>query len=408
MGGPLDTLRRGISWVVSWWPALLLGLATIGAYGAVYYSFGVLLAPIRDATGWSTSTLAGGFSLSVLAGGAAGVLAGRVLDRFGARPILIVAVGVGCASLLAASYARESWQFIAAWMLGGGAVAGGLYYNVTMSVTARLYPARRAAAFSVLTLLGALAGPIFYPLSGWLVATFEWRIALRLLVLALAVCTLPAAIFVQVGRSAPPRPSDDRGDRDSLLSALLDQRVLYTLATIGVVSLGTSALTVHQVPAMQATGISLAAASAIAGTRGFFQFSGRMFLSPLVARLGIVGALCACYAGSAAGTGLLVAAGPIVLVFGFIALTGITLGLLSPLHGLFATEAYGETRLGTLMGVQQVVASVSGAAGPWIAGLTFDLVGSYSLVLIASALLQLGGIGFLIAQRRARATGGRS
>ena len=291
MGGPLDTLRRGLSWVVSWWPALLLGLATIGAYGAVYYSFGVLLAPIRDATGWSTSTLAGGFSLSVLAGGAAGVLAGRVLDRFGARPILIVAVGVGCASLLAASYARESWQFIAAWMLGGGAVAGGLYYNITMSVTARLYPARRAAAFSVLTLLGALAGPIFYPLSGWLVATFEWRIALRLLVLALAVCTLPAAIFVQVGRSAPPRPSDDRGDRDSLLSALLDQRVLYTLATIGVVSLGTSALTVHQVPAMQATGISLAAASAIAGTRGFFQFSGRMFLSPLVARLGIVGAV---------------------------------------------------------------------------------------------------------------------
>ncbi len=89
-------------------------------------------------------------------------------------------------------------------------------------------------------------------------------------------------------------------------------------------------------------------------------------------------------------------------------MTGITLGLLSPLHGLFATEAYGETRLGTLMGVQQVVASVSGAAGPWIAGLTFDLVGSYSLVLIASALLQLGGIGFLIAQRRARATGGRS
>jgi len=184
---------------------------------------------------------------------------------------------------------------------------------------------------------------------------------------------------------------------------LLDRRVLYTLAMIGGVSLGTSALTLHQVPAMQATGISLATASAIAGTRGLFQFGGRMFLSPLVSRLGIVGALAACYLLSGVGTGLLAAAGSVALVVGFIAMTGVGLGLLSPLHGLFAADIYGETRLGTLMGVQQVVVSVCGAAGPWIAGVVLDSTGSYSVILVAAALLQVGAIAFLIAQPRSHA-----
>ena len=130
---------------------VLLGWATIGAYGAVYYSFGVLLQPVREATGWSVSALTAGFSAGVLLGGAGGVLAGRALDRIGPRPVLGVALGLGCTALLGASYAPELWHFIASWAIGAGAVAGGLYYHVTMATTLRLYAGRRAAAISVLT-----------------------------------------------------------------------------------------------------------------------------------------------------------------------------------------------------------------------------------------------------------------
>ena len=384
---------------------LLLGWTTIGAYGAVYYSFGVLLQPVREATGWSASALTAGFSAGVLLGGAGAVVAGRALDRTGARPVLGVALAVGCTALLGASYAVELWQFLAGWAIGGGAVAGGLYYHVTMAVTARLYSGRRAAAFSVLTLLGALAGPIFYPLAGWLVESFEWRTALRLLVLALAATTLPSVLFVQTGARGTETGERTSVGSGSIFRALQDRRILTVMAMIGSVSLGTSALTLHQVPAMQATGLSLAAASAIAGTRGLFQFGGRLFLAPLVTRIGVAGALAACYAASAFGTGLLASAGSVVLVVGFIGLTGVALGLLSPLHGLFGAEVYGEERLGTLMGVQQVVASVTGAAGPWLAGIALDYTGSYLVVLIAAAALQAGGLLPLMLQRQATASG---
>lgn len=396
----MGPLLRARDWTRAWWPAVLLGVATIGAYGAVYYSFGVLIEPVRAETGWATSQLAGAFSLSVLVGGAGGVVAGRVLDRTDGRLVLLAALGVGCALLFAASWATEAWQFMVAWTLGGGAVAGGLYYHVTMALTARLYPDRRAAAFSVLTLLGALAGPVFYPLAGWLVEALAWRDALRVLTAALAVLVLPAALLV---RAPAPRRARDvavEAAAPSVLRQLREPRVLLLLAMIACVSLSTSAVTLHQVAAMQATGLSLAAASSIAGTRGLFQFAGRVCLSPLVRRLGIAGAIALCYALASVGAVMLGMAGPVFLVIGFISLSGVAVGLLSPLHGLFATEVYGETDLGSLMGVQQVVASISGAIGPWAAGLAVDGTGAYTLVLASAAGLYALGVCLIAAQRR--------
>jgi len=38
-------------WLRRWWPALLLGVATIGAYGTAYYSLSVLIPAIYAAAG---------------------------------------------------------------------------------------------------------------------------------------------------------------------------------------------------------------------------------------------------------------------------------------------------------------------------------------------------------------------
>ncbi|MDA1003567.1 MAG: MFS transporter, partial [Chloroflexi bacterium] len=118
-----------------WIPAAALGLATIGAYGTAYYAIGVLIPVMSTETGWSTGALSGGFSIGVLGQGAVALIAGRTFDRHGSRPVLAPALIVGAALLMAASFAQTPWQFVAAWGVGGAAVGGGLYYNVTMPVT---------------------------------------------------------------------------------------------------------------------------------------------------------------------------------------------------------------------------------------------------------------------------------
>ena len=72
-----------------WWPAVLLGLATIGAYGTAYYAIGVLIPVIAEDTGWRSSLLSAGFSLGVLGQGAVALLAGHTFDRRGSRPVLL-------------------------------------------------------------------------------------------------------------------------------------------------------------------------------------------------------------------------------------------------------------------------------------------------------------------------------
>src|SRR4051812_19746941 len=115
-----------------WWPALLLGVATIGAYGTAYYAIGVLIPVIAAETGWRSGLLSTGFSLGVLGQGAVALLFGHLFDRRGSRLVLLPALGIGAGLLLLASLARQPWQFVGAWALGGAVIGGGLYYNVTM------------------------------------------------------------------------------------------------------------------------------------------------------------------------------------------------------------------------------------------------------------------------------------
>jgi len=387
-----------------WLPAAALGLATIGAYGTAYYAIGVLIPVMSEQTGWSTGALSGGFSVGVLGQGAVALAAGRTFDRYGSRPVLVPALVVGAALLMAASFAQTSWQFVAAWGMGGAAVGGGLYYNVTMPVTARLYPDRRASAFSVLTLLGALASPIFYPIAGALMDAFDWRVTLRVLVLLMAICVAPAAALVRAPAASRPT-NDDPAGAGTLAAALRRATVHRALIVVVFAACSSSALLLHQVAAMQGAGLSLAAASGFAGMRGAFQIPGRLLLNPLTARFGVRGSIALCYAtATTAALALLVASGgggATVLAFYFAAVGGMSLGLLSPLNGLFQAEVYGDARLGTLTGVSTVLGSVSAASGAWLAGVTVDVTGSYRPVLAVVIALQVLAVLALLWQRAA-------
>ncbi len=382
---------------------MLLGLATIGSYGVAYYAIGVLIPVIADETGWSKGVLSGGFSLGLLGQGALALFYGQTFDRHGSRPVLLSSIVVGAVLFLLASMAQGPTQFMLLWAVGGAAIGGGLYYNVTMPVTARLYPEHRASAFSVLTLLGALASPIFYPLAALFTDLWGWRGGLQALDVVMVACVLPAAILVRAPGGLEKTGSAIAKPLRTLLAQPAIYRVLLVFALAGFAN---SAILLHQVSAMQATGLSLAAASGFAGARGFFQIPGRLLLMPLISRVGLRGAIGACYlVGVTATLALFVAVvggAPLLFACYFTAVGGMSFGLLSPLNGLFQTEVYGEERLGALSGVGVVVTSASGAAGAWGAGFLVDLTGGYWQMLAVAASLQGLAVLGLIWQRGAK------
>lgn len=377
-----------------WRDATLLGIATIAAYGVVFYAFGVFIDPLHEDTGWSTGTLSFAYSAGVLLSGAAAVFGGRTLDRRGSRPVMLTGVLVGAVGLVAASEARNIAWFVTCWAITGGAIAGGLYYHVTMAATTRLYPDRRAAAISVLTLLGALASPIFNPLVAWMLEAWGWREALKALAVLLVALAGPAALTV---RSLPVSlPPHTPGERGAWREPMVWRLMLAACFAAG----ASSALILHQVSAIRALGLPLATAAALGGARGLMQIPGRLLLTPLTSRLGVHGAQLLCYALVAAGAGALVFAHGLMAAWFFVVAAGIAIGLSSPLGGLLSAEAYGP-RLGTFSGMQTAATSVASAGGAWLAGVAVDRTGGYGLTLAGIAVLEAGAAASLLWQRRA-------
>ena len=300
-----------------WWRVALLGVTTIVSYGFVLYSFGVFVVPIEEETGWGTGVVSAAFSLSLLGGGLGAIFAGRVLDKVGARPVMLVSLAAGSVLLLVAASAETAAVFIVAWGLGGGIISAGLFYNVTMAITARLFMDRRAQAFAVLTFVGGLASPIYFPLAGVLVDATGWRDTVRIMVVVLVIGTVPTAMLVR-GAAATLANAVEGGPEagySSVRQAFRTREVVQMVAMFSLAMSAFSALQVYHVPAMQAAGVSLTAATTIAGVRGFLSLPGRALLSPITTRAGVPRAMLVMYAAMALGVGILILAGSTVFIW---------------------------------------------------------------------------------------------
>jgi cyanate permease len=73
----------------------------------------------------------------------------------------------------------------------------------------------------------------------------------------------------------------------------------------------------------------------------------------------------------------------------FAVVSGMALGLLSPLHGLFQADVYGDHRLGTLSGATVITGSIAAATGALFTGVVFEATGSYRVPLIAVTAVHL-------------------
>jgi MFS family permease len=404
---PGDASARSsvLSLAKHWWPAILLGVLTVGTYGFSFYSFGVFLEPISEDTGWSKGGLSTAFAVSSLGGAAGGVFTGRILDARGPRPVFLVAIVLGSVLLFMAGRADTQTAFILLWGIGAGAIAAGLFYNVTMATTARLYPDDRAMAFTVLTVVGGFASPIFFPLAGFLVSEFGWRDAITVLVVVQVVFVVPALLFLPrgAGVSDPDAAADAEGGEQgfgSIREAIRSRQVVQMTAMFAISGMALSALQVHHVSAFQATGLTVGAAASIAAIRGVLSLPGRAALAAVQGRLGTQGATLLVYVAMVIGTLLLLAAGHIAFIWAFVIVTGLTFGTVLPLQGLYSAEVFGDRKLGTMLGAQHVVISIAGAVGPLIVGFTVDATDSYRPALTIIAILQAVAILLLLTRPR--------
>lgn len=368
----------------------ILGVLTICAYGSWYYSFGVLLDPIRVETGWSEPTLASSFSAGTILIGLSALFGGQLLDRAGHRPVFLIGGIVGTASLILASSADHVAVFFVGAAIGLASYGSMGFYHVTMTTAVRLNPDEPARAIAVLTIWGALASAIFLPGADWLQSAFGWRAAIRVLAAATGVAFLAAAVALP---STAPTETTTRSSLGHVLASTVATTAprLFTIA-VGFGGLAMSTLLVFQVPVMTAAGLGSAAAASMAGLRGFCQLGGRLPLTPLVNSLGRDRALMVAFGAMTVGGALLAVAGtlPIAILFAIVA--GFGIGAFSPLQGMKGEQLFPREQLGATMGVYGAVLLLVGSPGPILGGVILERTGDarwVTLIVVAAAAIAL-------------------
>jgi predicted MFS family arabinose efflux permease len=351
----------------------LLGLATIAAYGAWYYAFGVLLDPLLADTGWPEGAVSATFAVSAAAGGLGALPAGRLLDRAGARPVLLLAAGTSLVALCIASVAASPVVFAVSGGLGGAALAAFGFYHVTQTTAVRVAPDRAARAISLVTIYGAFSSTIYLPLAAFLVARTDWRTTLRLLAVTTAVVLAVAALVVRE-RERPGRVARTAGVGVAFGRAEVRRYVVAT-ALVGV---AVGVVLVYQVPIMTSAGLPIGTAAWLAGARGAAQLLGRVPLPWVVARLGPRSSLRLAFAAITAGIVALSASGQVAFGIVYVVLAGIGVGATSPLQGIYANELFDRPVLGTAMGGVTMVFGLAMAVGPLVVGVLSETGASRS------------------------------
>lgn len=361
----------------------LLGLVTITVYGAWYYTFGVLLDPIRLDTGWDERYLATSFGLSILIGGVGAIGGGWLLDRYGSRFVFSLAAVVSAASFVSAATADSVWVFGLSAAVGGGAFGALGFYHVTQTVAVRLRPESATRAIAVLTIWGAFASVVFIPLSAFLVGRLGWRTALTVVTITAVLTLLVGATLL---RTEPDRSRRVGAVLVDLRTAMKARRARRFLLSQALAGMATAVVLAYQVPAMTSAGLSLTAASFWAGFRGFSQLGGRIPLMPIVDRIGVARTMQVAYLSIAVGVLALAFAGTPLLAAVYALAAGFGIGAFSPLVGMLSRELFDPSSLGTAMGGVSLVFFGAGSVGPPVAGLVSSLTGSRTTVVIGSSL----------------------
>ncbi|MEY7849869.1 MFS transporter [Natrarchaeobius sp. A-rgal3] len=344
-----------------------------------------------------------GFALSGmwLAYGLSQFPSGVLADRYGEKPVILVAVGgTAVASLLLAISPVFAVFVLCAVALGGVA---GLHYSVATTLLSRTYD-DLGTAVGIHSLGGPLAGLIAPVAAAWVGVRYGWRPAVALAVL---VGTPIFVLFLwRIRPTEPRRPSQPMRDRFELtpLRRLLTRPTIAfplviamagTYVVQGLMSFLPTFLIEFREYSPTVAGIAFSAffvvrACAQVGLGRVSDAYGRDFA--------IAGSMIA----GAVGVALFLFSDDLLVVSAAILLAGLGSSFFSALDPRFIDQLSSEER-GAGFGLVRTVYTVVGAAGSAGVGLTADFLGwpvafatlavlffiSF-LTLLANELLELG------------------
>ncbi|KHK89854.1 MFS transporter [Novosphingobium malaysiense] len=383
--------QAGEEWRRSW------ALPVVGAMGIAGTTLfpaisGLLLIPLTETFGWSRAEVSIALLLQMPIALIAGPWFGKVIDRRGARRVLLAGIPLAAVSMaLLALVGQAIWQWWALVALMGVALAPVLPVGWMAAIISR-FDASRGLALA-LALAGVGMGAAAWPVLGALVLdNFGWRATFPVLGLGWGLVLWPLA-YLTLPREAPA--SEEGGAAAPRIGPILRTRAFLMLTAAGSLFIASIyGFNLNLVPILTGLGYTIPAAAGIAGMAGLTAIVGRIITGLLLDRLPTRPLATAVFLVPLLAIALFLRADeagwmPVVAVI----LMGFSLGSESDIIAYVASRRFGGAVFGSVYAIVSAIFAFSSALGPVLANHIYDGHSSYHPYYLGAMLaIMLGAI----------------
>ncbi len=411
---PLSSMRRVFygHWIVA-----VTFLCLTVAMGCGSFAYSLFVQPLQESMGWSRGEIMAGYTVFFVTMGLFSPLVGRVVDQRGARvvmPVGALTMGLGFALL---SVMHALFMLYLGYVLIGIGAAG--FGSVPCSaVVSNWFKKSRGTAIGLMSSGIGAGGVIIPPLVGHLLTTVGWNGAYFTLALIVWLAIIPVSLIVirtkpaELGLypdNATEPPVESAGGRGSSLDGIplsiaIGTAAFWLIAMSFVLSaFGRMGALQSQGPNLIDLGFSAATAAVALSIIGFGSGVGKFIFGWLCDRtsLKLAGAI-----------GILLQTAGILVILNvtsnsqmptiwvYSLLLGLGAGSWLPIVSMLTSGSFGLRYYGSIFGVISLLLNVGTAAGPLVAGLMFDSMGTYRAAFIVCTILSIVAVPMILLVRR--------
>ena len=381
---------------------------------SVRAGLGIFVVPMSDDFGWDRATISLAAGIGTVLMGVASPFAGLLVDRFGGRGVVTVALALAALSTVLLTWTTGIFFFFLVYGVVGSIAMSGVNFAPLGVVVARWFSRRRGTAMGLMAVGIPLGQLIALPSILFLVNSVGWQTTWGILGAVIGVMVplsflilrdSPQAMGLRPdGGSVPPLGAPTLSavhpaplETEQWPHSFRSPPIWQIMSGMFVCGFTDISMGVHMVPFAQEAGLSTAVIGLSLAVLGITNIAGSFLTGIASDHFGRTPPLLFAYIVRAIAYAFLIFAHGNLALLGFAALAGLTWVATGPLTFNLTSDIYGLRHLGVLSGMVMMSHQIGAGLGIYLYGLVRDVTGDYHLAfvvggiaLVSAALITLG------------------
>ena len=383
------------------WFTLAVAFIILFFSSGLRFAFGIVLKPMSEDLSWSRAETTMAATAFFVVSALVMPIYGRLIDRYSLGRVMIISIAVTSLGFGLVAVVQTPWQFIFFYGIVFALGHSGFSILPVSVMVGRAFPDRTGIANSVAMSGFGFGQLIIISVLTLIVLEVGWRISHVYLAAGTASVLIPLLLFHgKFVNFLPDSPERYGGHPTDLPSSSVPHLLRFTISTKFAILIAVYALCGFQDFFMATHIASFATDNGVKE-----QFAGNLLA--IMGVFALAGVIIAGFLGDKFKAGYPTVVSFLIRLVIFILICaynqpsfivilafsyGFTFLITAPLPVVFVKDLFGTSRMGTLIGIVNMVHQFGGAIGAYAGGIVFDQMGSYQLMMILMVVVSLGGL----------------